>query len=256
MGLGREGKLLLVYYLASYAYLYGINAALRPILRHIAGDVLKIALINVSTLTVLCALAYTIVSKGLGGGRFREYLGLRRRGLWDSLVITGGAFAGLYLTAALVAFAFLKMDPVARFVENARAWSAPWFDNVDPTTLPIVAIAMWLASGVFWFGLLQAFPYEVLIRRPKKVVIPLISLSSVLLYNAPLLTGEWKVDDIVFLGVLCPLIYHLTRNSVGIILNYVFLFELPVAAAFLRGWGEAAFSAFLALRMAWGVLRN
>lgn len=75
----------------------------------------------------------------------------------------------------------------------------------------------------------------------------------ILLYNAPLLTGEWKLDDIIFLGVVYPTILYRYRNSLGLIVSYVALYEMPVRAAFLRGWGFDALNIVLLFQVAWGV---
>ncbi len=69
------------------------------------------------------------------------------------------------------------------------------------------------------------------------------------LYNAPLLTGEWIPEDILVLCLIYPMIYSLTHNSAGLIASYVAVYELPIAAAVLQGWGEAAYTVLLYLRV-------
>ncbi len=57
----------------------------------------------------------------------------------------------------------------------------------------------------------------------------------------------------VFLGLLFPTVLYLYRNSLGLIVSYVALYEMPVRAAVLRGWRALALKAFLLLQVSWGI---
>ncbi|KXB01968.1 hypothetical protein AKJ43_02775 [candidate division MSBL1 archaeon SCGC-AAA261D19] len=117
--------------------------------------------------------------------------------------------------------------------------------------LPLFAIVLWALFGATSFSFLQAFPYESLREYPKKYVLPSIALLFILLYNAPLVTGEFNVCDILWLGIIFLLLYHKFRNSLSLILAYVTLFEFPVLWCFGAAWGEAAFFTVLYARVAW-----
>ena len=123
-------------------------------------------------------------------------------------------------------------------------------ENTPPSLLPIYAILLWMGWGLLFFHVILAKAYELSGAR----TLPAISLTLVLLYNFPLLTGEWHLDDVLFLGVIFPIIYHFTRSSAGLVISYVLLYERPVLMAFLEGWGYSAFVAVLSVRVAWELI--
>ncbi len=255
MDICERVKITVAYYIVTYVVSYGMAFL---ILIYTAGTIADkpvfVFLINILLLSVFLLIAYAFYRK-IGGRAFREYIGLKKEGLLESLIVTAAFFAALNLILATLAYLFLGVNPLAKLVESAYMYSStPWFDHIDPKLLPVAAAVLWLVSGTIHFAFMQAFPYEVLFGKLKKYVVPLISALFIPFYNLPLLTGEWKPDDIVFLGIICPLIYHLCRNSLGIILNYVFFYELPVLVAFLKGWGEEAFQIFLVGRLVWGLV--
>jgi len=96
----------------------------------------------------------------------------------------------------------------------------PWFTTVGRFLLPLLATALWLVGGVISIALLQAFPYELLSLWRRGIAIPSVAAAFILLYNAPMLTGEWKADGIVFLGIAYPIVYRYAHNSIGPIFNY------------------------------------
>jgi len=247
-------KIAVAYYVVAYAFVYGMTFLIHMYTADtIADKPAFVFLINILLLFAFLLVAY-VFHRRMDGRAFREFIGFKREGLLESLIATAASFTALILVLAILAYLILGVKPLAKFIENAYTYrSTPWFDRVDPKLLPVAACMLWFISGTFHFALMQAFPYEVLSGRPKKYVIPLVSALSILYYNLPLLTGEWKLDDIVFLGVICPLIYYLYRNSLGIILNYVFFYEMPVLVAFLKGWGERAFWILFVGRLIWGL---
>jgi hypothetical protein len=171
-----------------------------------------------------------------------HYLGFRKEGFLESLVLSSAFYALYMLLLAIIAYFVLRMDPFDQFLSSAFMCSVPlWFSRVDPLFLPVAAILFWLILGIVSLAFLQSFPINALSRASKKITIPLISILFIMLYNMPLLTWEWKLDDIIFLGILFPLILYKYGNSLGLVLSYTFLYEMPVRVAFLRGWGENAF---------------
>lgn len=238
----RWMRTVLKYYVVIFSTLYGCSIVVNAF--DLWRDPNTVLIINCASLIFTLLVAYR-----LSNDKFVELLGFRREGLWRSLVYTG-ALLGI-VTLALALFNRVSIDEIVRVaMEWAKSGRCPpWMDHTDPMLLPVYALVIWGISGVLSFALLVAYPYEMLGAR----YLPLVSLMFVLLYNLPLVTGEWKLDDIMVLGLLFPLIYHLTRNSVGLILSYVLLFEFPVMVAFLRGWGIFAFLTILFGRIVWEI---
>ena len=254
--MSKDIKSVITYYSIALAILYIPYLIIPPnssIWNSLSRNPYLVLGINAAYLVLLTAVAYSILKLiyGVHEG-LMNYLGIRGKGFLSSLVVTGALFT-IPNAALLVVATALGFDVFSRYLENARRYSIPWFSNVDPSLLPLVAITLWFIVGIMWFSLLQAYPYELLSKRSRKLVIPLIAIMFILMYNLPLVTNEWKLDDIIYLGILAPIAYHLTRNSLGIVINYVMYFEFPVAVAFLKGWGEAAFSTLLTGRIAWGI---
>ena len=127
------------------------------------------------------------------------------------------------------------------------SWANP------PISLQVLisAILLWILAGIVAFIFWEAFPYEFMKDFPKKFVIPLIAVSWAGLYNTPLLTGKFDPFDVIFFGFLFTLVYHKTRNSMGILMAYL-LNENPlwwIIAAVFGPNIKVAFMTFLILRM-------
>jgi len=213
-----------------------------------------VLIVNAIHLISLIIVAYAILRLIYGNHEsLMKYLGIKSKGFLDSLIITGALFTIPNLILLIVAIV-LGVNVFSIYLENAKRYTVPWFSRIDPSLLPIVAITLWFIVGITCFPLLQAYPYELLSRRPKKMVMPLIATMFIMVYNLPLVTSEFKLDDIIYLGILAPVAYHLTRNSLGVVVNYVMYFEFPVAVAFLKGFGEAGFSVLLIGRITWGIM--
>ena len=148
----------------------------------------------------------------------------------------------------LVAFVFLG---------EPKVLSIPsWLTQIPKLLVPIVAMLRWFAGGLIIFSILMGFTVEIPDRH--KVLtrrnIFLIFTGLCLLYNAPLtyfLFGELitvsligEIIDIIMLGVAL-LIYLRTRNVVGIIVIYTFVYEAPVNTAVLYGWGPIVYTVYL-----------
>jgi len=132
----------------------------------------------------------------------------------------------------------------------------PWLAQTPKLLVPIVAMLRWFAGGLTIFSMLMGFTVEILDRH--KVLtrrnIFLIFVCLCLLYNAPLtylLFGELitvsligEIIDVIMLGVAL-LIYLRTRNAIGIIIIYTFVYEAPVNTAVLYGWGPIIYIVYL-----------
>ncbi len=220
---------------------YGISFLVRHFYPRLAFNWLAVFSINLAWVIFLL-----IVARTLGDLR----LGLEVRGLWESLIYSGA----VYSAASIILFAvasLLGYDPLSLLLRNAMNYKGtPWFQSLPRQFLPLAAFITWLLSGFLVFSLLVAYPYENMGRKN----LPLVMLALILFYNLPLMTGEWKLDDIIFLGLIYPLIYSKTGNSLGLVLNYVALYEFPVAVSVLIGWGETAFWFFMAFRVTWSLI--
>ncbi len=156
-------------------------------------------------------------------------LGLRRDG-----ILSGFLWANAFLLPLTI---FLLGMVLATGPESLLA-NAPVPLPTAPIPLwyPLFASTAWVFGGSTAFPFLQAYPYEKMIDRPKKCVIPLVALLWVGIYNAPLVTGVVISDDIVFFGILFTVAYHKSRNSIGLVATYV-LAELPVWSLVAGTWG-------------------
>lgn len=133
-----------------------------------------------------------------------------------------------------------------------------WLLTFPRWIIPILAIVRWLIFGFITFSVMMALSVEVLDREEKltsKTII-LLFLGLCLFYNAPLtyfLYGTLltvslvnELGDIVMLGIAI-LLYLKTRNAMGIILIYAFVYEGPVNQAILYGWGYNAYLIYLTI---------
>lgn len=242
-----------LYYLSIFVYTYfGIILIYYYITSHvlIVNLAFAIRLITVLTFSLLAYIVYRLFQDK----PFTSYLGFRREGLFESLVLSSASFALPNLLLA-IAYLALGMNPLNRMLSIARECSVPsWFNHVDSRLLPFLAILFWFLGGIISFVFLQSFPIKVLSKTFRKFALPIISILFILYYNMPLLTGEWKFDDIIFLGIIFPIILYKYGNSIGLILTYTFLYEMPVRTAFLRGWGEQAFWILVSTQIIWGII--
>jgi len=251
--LSRRLQFVVAYYLAIYVYGYVGFILVYYYVPAIMGDFIYALMYGLVEVFVFSLLAY-IVYRRFGDKSFLHYLGFKREGLLDSLVLSSAPFALYNLLLATIAYLVLGVDPLSKFLTMTRECSVPpWFNQVSPAFLPIATILFWLLSGIVSFAFLQAFSIQVLSKISKKFLIPLVFILFVLYYNFPILTGKLKLDDVIFLGILFPLILYKYGNSIGLILTYTFLYEMPVRAAFLRGWGEPALWTLVSMQLTWGI---
>jgi len=255
MRVSKQNLHILFYYIGIYGLIYGGSYTISHfgISEALSRNVIAVISINSLILVIALFLAYSFSQRS--DIKFSHVLGIKKEGLFGSLIFSG-AILGFLSLVTLIALKLIggihSTDEFLKIIiTKVSTYSGtPWFNYANPTMLPFVALVVWTISGVLFFALMIAYPYEI-INNPR--YLPIISLLFVFLYNNPLITGEWKPDDIIVLGILFPLIYHLTRNSIGLILSYVFLFEFPILVAFLKGWGITAFLILFVGRILWEI---
>ena len=245
------------YYLIIFTIIYAPTFYVLRYSPGLSSDPLALLIYLALVLALLTTVAY-LINQRLHPGPFREMLGLSFSGLRDSLVLSSASFSLPYLILGAIEllrgsnpFDTALKATLSYAYDESRA--PPWFSEVPTILLPLYAAMIWSLAGILWFSLVQSFPLRHLSRHLGPWSLPIVQLMSILLYNAPLVTGDWKPDDIVFLGMVFPTVLYLYRNSLGLIVSYVCFFEMPIRAAVLRGWGPSSFKVFLLLQVAWGI---
>ncbi len=244
---GSQVFRVLCYYCLVFAVVYGSLLTLGPLRDFISRDYLLVLAVNLFLLTLTLSLLLAMED------RSAIRLLTNRRGLMRSFILSSAAIMALNLIA-VVYWTLVRGTSIysvlRRVEELAEGYRVPWFGSVPPHLLPFAALMIWSISGLFFFTLVQSYGIEKLGKRG----VPLAVIASSLLYNAPLLTGEWKPDDLLILCLIFPLVYWISGNSLGLVISYVAMFELPVAAAFTQGWGHPGFLLILGFRTVVGLL--
>lgn len=243
------------HYLVAYFYLYVSGLYILKFRPGLAVKPIFTLLYITSYIIIFLLIAY-IVHGRLCSGCFKQYLGFTGGNLLKSIVLSS---ASVFIPAAILgaaAYSLYGVNPFERLLEATiyynRHYAPPWFDNVPRELLPLVALLVWLLAGVGWFAFVQSFPLLHLHRSLGVASIPIVSILFILLYNLPLITGDWDLGDIATLGVAYPIILYKYRNSLGLIVSYIILYEMPVRAAFLKGWGLSTLKVIIYLQAAWG----
>ncbi len=249
----------ILYYIITYAYIYIIFFFIIKYFPNlISNPAVTIATIigAIAIFLVVAYLTYTLIL-GCDESGFLQSLGLTTRNLLESLSFSSSSIAIPAIALGIIAYiggadpVRMIFEDVVRYLENAPP---PWFSEVPNHILPLASIAVWSLVGIVWFAFLQVFPLNLLSRVAGPASVLVVSLLFILIYGAPLLTGDWKPDDIVILGVLFPIVLYRYRNSLGAVMSYVLLYEMPVRAAFLQGWGFTALKILVALQALWGLI--
>ncbi len=238
----------LCYYCLIFAVIYGSLLVLGPHRRASLAKSYSAVLgfyISITAFSLLLLLA-------MEGRNVIRLLGIRKEGLLESFLLSSGIIAIMNLMAIIYAMISMNVG-LGAILERARTLAetyrgAYWFEGMPSSLLPLAALVMWTAIGILYFSLIQAYGIE---KLGKKGILVAIMVSA-LLYNAPLVTGQWKVDDLLILCILFPVIYWITGNSLGLVASYVIMFELPVLAAFARA-GYYSFLFMLLTRAAIGL---
>ncbi|MCE4602340.1 MAG: hypothetical protein F7B18_04070 [Desulfurococcales archaeon] len=249
----------ILYYIITYAYIYITSFFIIKYFPNlISNPAVTIATIigAIAIFLVVAYLTYTLIL-GCDESGFLQSLGLTTRNLLESLSFSSSSIAIPAIALGIIAYiggadpVRMIFEDVVRYLENAPP---PWFSEVPNHILPLASIAVWSLVGIVWFAFLQVFPLNLLSRVAGPASVLVVSLLFILIYGAPLLTGDWKPDDIVILGVLFPIVLYRYRNSLGAVMSYVLLYEMPVRAAFLQGWGFTALKILVALQALWGLI--
>ncbi len=249
----------ILYYIITYAYIYIISFFIIKYFPNlISNPAVTIATIigAIAIFLVVAYLTYTLIL-GCDESGFLQSLGLTTRNLLERLSFSSSSIAIPAIALGIIAYiggadpVRMIFEDVVRYLENAPP---PWFSEVPNHILPLASIAVWSLVGIVWFAFLQVFPLNLLSRVAGPASVLVVSLLFILIYGAPLLTGDWKPDDIVILGVLFPIVLYRYRNSLGAVMSYVLLYEMPVRAAFLQGWGFTALKILVALQALWGLI--
>jgi hypothetical protein len=198
-----------------------------------------------AAITSLMFLAVYSISKHFVGGWNLGMAGFKKENFVKSFLLASATLTPIQI--------FIIIGANLIGINSFRSRMAvPWLTPPYNPWLPLFAIVLWSLYGLFSFSILQAFPYETL--KNHKYMLLVISALWIGLYNTPLLTGEFSPDDILFLGIIFLLVYHRTRNALGLIPVYVLLYEGPILWIIGVAWGEEALLVTLYARMIWCII--
>jgi hypothetical protein len=201
-------------------------------------------LTNAVITSVMFLVAYSISKRFLGSWNLRM-VGLIRENFVKSFLLASAALTPIQI--------FIIIGANLIGINSFRSYMAvPWLTPPYNPWLPLFAIVLWSLYGLFSFSILQAFPYEIL--KNHKYTLLVISALWIGLYNAPLLTGEFLPEDILFLGIIFLVVYHRTRNALGLIPVYVLLYEGPILWIIGVAWGEGVLLVTIYARMIWCIV--
>jgi hypothetical protein len=204
-------------------------------------DFLQRILISAAITSLMFLLIY-FVSKYFVGNWNLGLVGLKRENFVRSFLLASAALTPIQI------FIIVGANLIGiNFFRNYMA--LPWLTPPYDPWLPLLAAVLWSSYGLFSFSILQAFPYEILKNHREKYALPAISALWIGLYNTPMLTREFLPDDILFLGVIFLIIYHRTRNALGLVPVYVLLYEGPILWIIGVSWGEGALLVTLYARL-------
>lgn len=248
----RETKInhrnLIVFYVLIYAVLYlvdGYSSQIQQALLSSSANIPFRILLATIGLVLALPVVYGLNRKSQVGTVLPS-IGIRRRGILGSFL-----WANAFLLPLMI---FLLVMVLAYGPESLLANSGvPLPAAPIPLWYPLFASTAWIIGGTVAFPVLQAYPYESLLDVPKKYAIPLIAVLWAGLYNASLLTGEFKPDDIIFFGFLFTVAYHKSRNSIGLVAAYV-LAEAPLWYVVAATWGVAVYEGAIVARTFLGVI--
>lgn len=219
-----------MFYILIYIIIYVPNYWV--ITQHFYLNFLQRILVN-AAITSLMFLAVYSISKHFVGSWNLGMVGLKGENFVKSFLLASAALTPLQIFIIIGA----NLIGINSFRSRmAVSWLTPPYD----LWLPLFAIVLWSLYGLFSFSILQAFPYEILKNHKKKYALLAISALWIGLYNAPLLTVEFIPEDILFLGIIFLVVYHRTRNALGLIPVYVLLYEGPILWIIRVAWGEGA----------------
>ncbi len=114
-----------------------------------------------------------------------------------------------------------------------------------------LAVAGWIVTSLYLSYILIATPYELfsIIHRKWGRLLGVFSssITFTLIYNAPLYTGEWILEDIVFFGILFAYAYSIHRSILALAIAYL-VSEAPMWWCILAPLGESAMNMYAFMR--------
>ncbi len=201
-----------LFYLLAYLTAYIINPLL---ISNLEAPYIPLSpLLNHIFMLVEMSLIVYIVLKLNNKSYTVSTFGIRKRNL-------GNSFLWAAAFSAPIPLFWLIGIKVAGINVMLIAAKPSWANTPISLQLFTSAILLWILAGIIAFIFWEAFPYEFMKDFSKKLSIPLIAALWAGLYNTPLLTRKFDPFDVIFFGFLFTLVYHKTRNSIGILIAYL-----------------------------------
>ena len=249
-------KIFIVYWIIGYIllFLWGY-LCLYGIIAINAAFMVAINIVNILVLFAISVLLLKLSNIELN----LQFYGLSKNNTHESIIM--GGIAGAPFTVMSAIF-LLYLGNAAK---DYAKYSVPtWLQTLEGYSMALTAIVFWLLNGIISIALLQAFSYEILgnITTKKKAII-IITILWAGIYNGiafSIITGTplgvsmaGEIIDIIYLGIIFMYLYTKTRNSIGLILAYVFAYEAPVKAAILLGLGTWALFTMNIICLIWSL---
>jgi hypothetical protein len=231
----KKLKAVIVFYVVVFGSIYG-HLFLQFFFEEIS---LLGRLFITGVLFIVFLLVIYLISSYLLGGWKPKQIGWSKEGFSESILWASALLLPLTFTALVVCYIM--------GIDNVKMW---WDLGIEdpPLWIPLYGVLIWLIGGLMYFSLWQAFPIETLKEYPKKYILSMVSILFILLYNYPLVTSAFRPTDIIWLGIIFVAIYYKFRNSLALVLCYVFLFEGPVVWCFGVIFGDFFFLILLYIR--------
>ena len=149
----------------------------------------------------------------------------------------------LMLPLYAISFVAMLYFGVDRFMDMAKpGFAGEW----GPSLVPY-ALLFWTLSGILTAFFYDAVPYELFRERGRIAGIAGATAVFALNYNQPLLTGIWRLEDIIFFGAAFAYSYSVNGKASSLVLAYL-LSELPLWWCLLSPLGGAVFAGYITAR--------
>lgn len=233
---------IIIFYLLVYLIIYIVNPLLFSHLE-ILYIPLRLLINHILILVGIFLIAHAVLRLN-NENRILLTLGIRKHNLGNSFLWA----TALSTPISLFWIIGTWVSGVSKMLTIAKP---SWINPPISSIVLLYSVSFWILSGVMVVMFWESFPYEFMRDFPKKFVIPLIIALWAGLYNTPLITGKFDPFDIIFFGFLFVMVYHKTRNSVGILMAYL-LNENPLWWVITAAFGpntERVFVVFLIFRL-------
>jgi hypothetical protein len=228
-----------IFYVLAYIIVYFANFLV--LAEYVYLNLFQRLMVN-AALTSLLFLGVYFISKQFVGFWDLRMIGFKRENFVKSLLLASAVLTPIQIFIVVEA----NLVGVNSFTTRM---AIPWLSPPYQPWLPMYTIVLWLLSGLISFSIFQAFPHSLLKNYRYSIIA--IAVLWVGLYNAPLLTGQFLVEDILLLGILFLVVYHYTKNALGLIIIYVLAYEGPILWTIGVAWGTGALLLTLYARMIW-----